>query len=60
MKFLTFEQYLNEMGAGVGSPAVGRQNIKMDGSPMGAAPNGKPYALSSVGDVKLDNKKLKK
>ena len=47
------------MGAGVGSPAVGTK-IKMDGSPQGAAPNGKPYALSSVGNVELSNKEKKK
>ena len=51
MKLQKFNEWymLREMGAGVGSPAVGREKIKMDGSPCGAQPNGKPYALSSVG-----------
>jgi hypothetical protein len=58
MKLQKFDEWyiLREMGAGAGSPAVGREKIKMDATPQGAAPDGQSYGLSSVGPVSLSNK----
>lgn len=50
---------IREMGSAEGIPGAVNQK-KLQGSFMGAKPNGKPYPLSSVGDVSKLKKAPKK